>query len=207
MNNKSINQIKNLTNPGFTMMEILLVLGISSMVILVASLFLVRGFKSNIFGEEQGLAVRNGRKVGEKMVQEIREATNSERGDYLIDKVQEQTLSFYSDIDKDDSVEKIRYFLDGNILKRGTINPTGDPVQYLDTNELIENLAEFMNNQSEPVFTYYDANNSLITDPLTNKSDIRLINISLKINVTPTVAPNDFYVEMESQIRNLKDNL
>ncbi len=204
---KRLINIKHKGGAGFTMMEVLLVLGISSMVIFVAAKFLIGGFTANLFGEEQELAIKNARKVAQKMVREVREVTNSERGDYMIDVVEDQTLSFYSDIDKDNSVEKIRYFLDGTVLKRGIINPTGNPVEYLSGNEIVEELAEFMNNQGEPIFTYYDTDNNIIANPVTDKAYIRLIHISLKINVTPTVAPNDFYVEMDSHIRNLKDNL
>ena len=38
-------------------------------------------------------------------------------------------------------------------------------------------------------------------------NEVRLINVILKINVTPLVAPNDYYVETDIQLRNLKDNL
>ncbi len=203
-----MNQYSNkIISNGFTLIEVFFAISITVLMLFAASNFIIQGYKANIFGAEQDLAVQNARKVGQKMVREIREATNSDRGDYLMDDVQQQTLSFYSDTDKDDDVEKIRYFLDNNTLKRGIINPTGNPTEYLSSNEIISEMAEFVNNQGEEIFTYYDTNNALISDPIANKDKIRLIHISLKINVTPTIAPNDYYVEMDAQVRNLKDNL
>lgn len=194
-------------NSGFTLLETLVVLSISTALIFLGADFMIGGYKSNLFGREQDMAIQNARKVNKILVNELREAIQSERGDYILDLTENDQISFYSDVDKDNNVEKIRYFLDGTVLKRGIINPAGDPVQYLPANENITNVAEFLNNQSEPIFTYYDTNNNLIADPTTNKTSVRLIHISLKINVTPAIAPNDYYVEMDSQLRNLKDNL
>lgn len=200
-------KIKYKKRSGFTLLETFVVLSIATALILLGAEFIISGYRANLFGREQDMAIQNARKVNKILVNELREAVQSERGDYILDLTEDNELSFYSDIDKDNSVEKIRYFLDGTILKRGVINPVGDPLEYLSLNESVTDVAEFLNNQSEPVFTYYDTNNNLIADPTTNKTIIKLIHISLKINVTPAIAPNDYYVEMDSQLRNLKDNL
>lgn len=192
---------------GFTLLEIVVVLSISTALILLVAEFIISGYRANLFGKEQDLAIQNARKVNRILVNELREAIQSERGDYILDLTDNNQLSFYSDIDKDSNVEKVRYFLDGTTLKRGLINPTGDPLEYLPENETVGEIAEFLNNQSEPVFTYYDTNNNIIVNPSASKTSIRLIHISLKINVTPTIAPMDYYVEMDAQLRNLKDNL
>src|SRR3989339_105358 len=57
--------------------------------------------------------------------------------------------------------------------------------------------------EAENLFTYYDSNNATST----SINSIRLIKTSIKINVTPGIAPNDYYVETSVQLRNLKDNL
>jgi hypothetical protein len=197
----------NKNNKGFTLMEVVFIMVITVMVVYVTSTFIVRGFRSNVFAEEQNIAIRNARKINQLMVNEIREGIRSEAGDYVLNTTDAQTLTFYGDIDKDNNIEKIRYFLDNSILKRGVIKPSGDPVEYLAGGEVVTEVAYYVNNQSEPVFTYYDRNNNLIAAPSSNKTQVKLINISLKINVTPTIAPNDYYVEMDAQLRNLKDNL
>ena len=64
-------------------------------------------------------------------------------------------------------------------------------------------IASYVNNQEEAIFTYYD--NSYNETGLIN--NVRLINIKLKINVTPERAPMDYTVETDVTLRNLKDNL
>ena len=193
---------------GFTLVEIVVVIMLLGFAVSLFANFVVQGYRANLFGKEQDLAVQNGRKAAEQVTEEIREATQSDRGDYILDVVGDQNLSFYSNIDNDTDVEKVRYFLDGatSTFKKGVIEPSGDPIVYTGT-ELIVNVSQYINNQAEAIFTYYDTDNNIIADPTTNKNDIRLIHISLKINVTPKIAPQDYYVEMDAQIRNLKDNL
>ncbi|MBT4277664.1 hypothetical protein HOD96_02880 [Candidatus Falkowbacteria bacterium] len=192
---------------GFSLIEIFFVISITVLVAFGVGTFIMQGFKATHFGSEQEMAVSSARKLTPTMVSEIREATQSDRGDYVLDDVEDQNFSFYSDVDSDENVEKIRYFLDNTTFKKGITEATGTPSEYLPENEIVTDVSYFMNNEAEPVFTYYDVDNNLIADPVTNKNDIRLIHISLKINVTPTIAPNDYYVEMDAQIRNLKDNL
>lgn len=203
MNFNIQNIIKN--KRGFSLLEILFTISIVVMAGFLVADFVIQGFQATLFGQEQNMATQNARKVSRLVVNELREATQSEGGDYSLDTVLPQTLIFYSDIDKDNSIEKVRYFLDGSILKRGVINPSAG--LYPAEDEVITDEIEYMNNKLEPVFTYYNKNNVLIADPTTNKTSIRLIHISLKINVTPTQEPNDIYVDMDVQLRNLKDNL
>lgn len=188
------------------MIEITVVIMLLGFAISLFTNFVIQGYKANLFGKEQDLAVQNGRKATEQVSEEIREAVQSDRGDYILDVVGEQNLSFYSNIDSDANVEKVRYFLDNTIFKKGIIEPSGDPISYSGA-EAITDISQYINNQTESIFTYYDTDNNIIADPTTNKNDIRLIHISLKINVTPEIAPQDYYVKMETQIRNLKDNL
>ena len=91
--------------------------------------------------------------------------------------------------------------------ERGVIKPSGDPLEYVVGDEIVNEVAEYVENQTLPIFSYYDKNNNLIADPNSDKSDIRLVQILLKINVTPERAPNDYDVTMDVMLRNLKDNL
>lgn len=192
---------------GFSLIEILVVMIISSIFIIMSSDFITQGFHSSAFIYEQDLAVQNARKAQNIMVKEIRKANRAENGEYLLDTVLPQTFIFYSDVDSDGLTEKIRYFLDNNHLKRGVIHATGTPIGYPAGNEEMSNLSSYINNQANPIFLYYDKNNLLIDNPTSHKQSVRLIEISAKINVTPAKAPKDFNIEVNVQIRNLKDNL
>ena len=41
----------------------------------------------------------------------------------------------------------------------------------------------------------------------TEAYDVRLIRAYLKVNVTPTIMPNDYIIITDVSLRNLKDNL
>ena len=64
-------------------------------------------------------------------------------------------------------------------------------------------ISKYVNNQLEPLFYYYD-NNGITTTVI---NEIRRIKFSIKINVTPNIVPNDYYLESDITLRNLKDNL
>jgi prepilin-type N-terminal cleavage/methylation domain-containing protein len=192
---------------GFTLLEIVIVMSIFLFIVVSSYDFIIQTFKAGAFSTEQDDASRTARKAADVMVREIREAAYSSRGDYIFDTLGTSTLIFYSNVDNDTNEEKIRYFVSGTFLNRGVTKATGSPLQYLSANEKVSPIVYYVNNQSLPVFTYYDTNNNLIANPSANKIFVRLVHISLMINVTPSTAPKDYYLDSDIQIRNLKDNL
>jgi type II secretory pathway pseudopilin PulG len=191
---------------GFTLLETLIALGIFVALVSVATVFFIQGYRLNNFGSELDLQVKSARDGLEVLTKETREAIDSDRGDYLIEEATAQTLTFYSDIDGDGSAEKIRYFLNGTDLQKGVIDPTGSPPQYLSANEVITTIATYVNNGATAIFTYLDGNNNQLTLPV-DKNRIRLIHIYLKVDIQPGKSPQQYDLETEVQIRNLKNNL
>lgn len=94
------------------------------------------------------------------------------------------------------------------IFKKGIIQPTGWPIQYLSENEEIVVISENIQNEirGEPVFTYYDGDNNLL-GPEDRLEKTTFIKLKLIINVNPNRPPEDFILESSTQIRNLKINL
>src|SRR3989338_9186908 len=202
---KRLTGVANLT--GLTLIEIMVVMGISMIFIIISSDFITQGFRASTFIYEQDIAVQNTRRAQNIMVKEIRKANQAENCEYLLDTVLPQSFIFYSDTDADGLTERVRYFLDNHDLKRGLIHATGSPLSYPINNETASILTSYINNQASPIFLYYDKDNALINDPTANKQSIRLIEISAKIDVSPERAPLDVIIEANVQIRNLKDNL
>jgi len=201
MNNKIIlNKIRKSIH-GFTLIEILVVLAIFLLVFLIGAEFIIKGFKAISFGSEQETAISNARRAMELLSTDIREARSSEKGDYALSTNEEQNFIWYGDVDNDGIAEKIRYFLSDNTLKRVVTEP--GPDNNYDQTGATTTIAQYVNNQSEPIFIYYDSDNN----ETTIINNIRLIRIKLKINVNPAIAPQDYYVESDIQLRNLKDNL
>jgi len=196
-----------LKQKGFSLIEIMVVLTIMTILIFAVSDFLIRGFKSNVFGYEQDEAVNSARKAANKIAKELREAMTSATGTYMLNTVATNTIIFFADIDNNTSADRIRYYIENTDLKRGITTPTGTPLSYNLANEKTSVVANYLNNKTLPIFTYYDASSTLIANPTANVSKIRLVHILMKINVTPERAPADFFYETDVQIRNLKDNL
>ncbi len=171
------------------------------MIATMGSQFIISGFKATTFSNEQEEAVDNARKAAEIMGEEIRGANNSDNGSYPIIIALDQELAFYADIDDDNSMERIRYYIDGTKLMKA-VTLSGPSTDYSGA-PTVTQIADYINNQTEPLFYYLDRNSSE-TDIINN---IRLIELKIKINVTPERAPNDYYVEANINLRNLKDNL
>lgn len=196
-----------LNKKGYTLLEITIVMAIFVTLSIVAYDFVISGLKAGIFGYEQDTAITNARRVINSINKQIRGTEQSDRGDYLLDTVATNTLTFFSNIDTQSDIEKISYFIDGLNFKKVIIKPTGTPLEYSNANAVTSTVASYVNNKSVPVFTYYDTNNNIISDPTVNKRHIRLIHIYLRINITPDRAPKDYDIDSDVQIRNLKDNL
>jgi hypothetical protein len=123
----------------------------------------------------------------------------------LIEKAADYEFIFYSNIDNDSAVERVRYFLEGSNFKKGVIKPEGTPLRYPLTKEKIKIISSHVINQP-PIFRYFDGNNQELPAPSRLK-DTKLMKVYLVINVDPNKPPVDFVLESNVQIRNLKTNL
>lgn len=157
---------------------------------------LIKGSRSSAFQREQQEAIDEARDAMAEMTKEIRGAISSEKGDYAIDTAEGDNFIFYNDVDQDGIKEKIRIYRDNTELKKVITEPGSDNL-YSGTG-LTSVVARYMNNGGEPVFEYADQN---MTPAVTN-NQIRLVTITLKINVTPEVAPADYFLEGSVKLRN-----
>ncbi|MEK7627039.1 MAG: type II secretion system protein [Patescibacteria group bacterium] len=105
---------------GFTLVETIVVVAIFGIAMLAVSGFIITIYRAQNFNFEQSIAIDEARKGTEIMVKEIREAGTAENGSYVIEKAEDNEFIFYSDIDNDNSIERVRYFL-GPTARRGTI--------------------------------------------------------------------------------------
>lgn len=186
---------------GFTLIEILIAITITAILTIVINRFIVQSYKSITFNSEQSEAIEQARDAMEIMIREIRSANVSEQGAYALLTTAEHNFVYYSDIDDDQETEKIRYFLDGSELKKVVTEP-GISMDYGGA-AVTSTIASYVNNQADPIFIYYDSDYLEVSAI----NDIRLINIQLKINVTPERAPGDYWARTDVNLRNLKDNL
>ena len=208
-------RVKNLlgykTQKGITLIESLVAIAIFVILMLVAAGFIYAIYRAQGYSFDKSQAINEARKGTEAMVKEIREAQAAQDGSYAIITTGELEFSFYGDIDKDSSIEKVRYFVEGTDFKKGVIEPTsvsqlGDmPPRYLPENEHISILSRYVRN-SAPIFRYFDGSGNELS-AASRKRDTKIMRLYLVINVNLDRPPNNFYLESETQIRNLKNNL
>ena len=178
---------------SFTLIESLVYIAIFTIVIIAIYQFAISFYNSNTFLLQQTRAISEGRTILSEMSREIKEMVNSENGDYPISNANVNNVIFYSDIDKDNNIEEIRWFLQGNILSKGIIETPGG-------NEIVTAHSENIRNNQ--IFTYYNSSNQLVPD-LNILTDISLIEINLQVNVNPFAAPGDFTLKTIVKPRNL----
>jgi len=100
---------------GFTLIETIVTIVIFTFIFGVVITFIIMAYGTHGYTWQQSMAINEARRGIEIMVQEIRTAKPGEDGSYPIEKAEDKEFIFYSDIDKDGSAEKVRYFL-------GTVN-------------------------------------------------------------------------------------
>lgn len=186
---------------GFSFIELIVAIAIFLLIVTIVSAYLIQGFKISVFNAELQEAIENARRSVEIMTKNIRGANSSERGDYPLSVIDSDNFVYYTDTDDDDVMEKVEYVLDGLELKQ-TITEPGALNDYSEPGATII-LADYVNNVENPIFKYYDAN----YNETSAINEIRLIKILMEINVTPERAPDNFSLEADVNLRNLKDNL
>ncbi|MBU1045673.1 prepilin-type N-terminal cleavage/methylation domain-containing protein [Patescibacteria group bacterium] len=328
-------------NKGFTLIETLVAVLIFG--VIITGLFSIIPFiyRVDSYAWHQAYATNEARRGMKIMIREIREAITGEDGSYVLLSTQDNELIFFSDIDKDDDIERVRYFLGGtsdyqqtqecvtyidggscsvifsnffngilneanvqigvkgdfglsteyaNIyadgvslgsvcasgsscedcstvwngitgfdimsraadnylqltadasskvndicspgyfamraqfqlnwqatetgvereFKRGVIEPIGDIPQYPIDTEKITILSHYIQNQigspQKSVFKYYNQDGQEIIDPIERINNAKVIKIMLIVNVEPSRAPDDYYLESKVQLRNLTLN-
>jgi hypothetical protein len=198
------------TNSGFSIVEFLVGIFILVLIAVAVSTFQKDIFFFNTFFSSSITTQEEARRTLKTMSAEIRSASLSSIGAYPISQAGVSSFIFYSDIDDDLLKERIRYFLDGTILKKGIIKPSGSPLTYNPANETFSELVHDVSSGATSVFSYYDENYDGTTQPLTepiNIPDVRLIKITIIIDRDPTRPPGPATLTTQVFLRNLKDNL
>jgi prepilin-type N-terminal cleavage/methylation domain-containing protein len=201
---------------GFTLVELLLVMLVSS-VIMVAVLMVLQG-TTRVFNSQEVRMLNqdDARTAINQMTRYLRMATSSaDNGTTLSNAIETalpQQVEFYCDIDGDSEVEKARYYLVNNVLWLQSDQPiwitgTSPHWQYngYDSNGLV--IQNRVRNGTEPMFTYYryvDATGTLQAfTPVTveDKRSIVTIGITIMVGDRPDLAAKDVILSTSVQIR------
>lgn len=197
---------------GFTIPEVLLTAVLFAIVVAGISAFSTYYFRNYSFSFEENQSIGIAQTGITTMVREMREARDGAQGAWPIIQTDDNAFSFYSDVTNDGLADQIRYFLDGTDLRKGVIEPSTNPIEYLPQNETFITVAQHVSTSSGPIFTYY--NDAWPTDTINNPlqtgqrlAETRYMEVSLHIDIDPNLSAQPFTLRSGVQLRGLKDNL
>ncbi len=204
-------KIKNYS--GLSLIEMMVAIAIFTIAIAGFSLLFVRSMKSNSYILEMGqtsMALSQGMN---KMTEYLRKARQGDNGNYAIVSAQDNSLTVYSDFDSDKITERLHFYLESQQIKMGITNPTGGIVKtYPSGDQEVKTVASYiLNGSGDKLFRYYnrDYPADLVNNPIniaTNDiSDIRMVEIFLKMNINPNRAPDNVQMRSFVELRNLSD--
>lgn len=189
---------------AFTLIETVVWVSITTALMLTIVSSVQYFYRTNNYAVEQAAAVSSAQRGIEEMVKTMREAAYSSNGAYPVIAMGTSTFSFYADVDSDPFIERLRYYVEGGSLKRGIIDPSGDPPVYSNP-ETISSVSDFVRNidQNVATFNFYDLNGNLMTD-LTDIAEVRFIEVTIVVNINPYRLPNQFTLRSTAAMRNLR---
>lgn len=197
-------------NRGVTIVEILTVVGILLIVSLSVSAFQKDVILLNSVMRGGLEAEREALKVIKVMASEIRQAIPGADGSYPLVGADSKSITFFSNVDNDTEIEKVRYYISSGQLYKGVTNPSNTPPYYAGQSENSYPLIKYLLDSTADIFYYYDSNYDGTTAPLSapvQVDRIRLVEISLTIDRNAYQAPKEIQVRTQVSIRNLKSNL
>ncbi len=190
---------------AFTLAETVVVIAILGTAGIALSTMIAFFYRSNAYLLEQTSAVDSSNRGLEFAYKDIREASYGEDGSYPIASAATSSITFYSDVDADGPVEKVRLYRTGDTFFRGVTNAAGNPPSYSGQTETTYTIARDVKNAtSSPLFRYYNASGLELTGTI-DIAEVRSVRVNIQVDLNPTRAPNVVSLERTATLRNLRN--
>jgi len=192
---------------GISLVETVVIAALFTLLMLAITSSIISFYRVNDYSIAQAYQVSNARQGVEQLIRDMREMTYADDGTFPLVDMGSTSISFYSDLDRDDSVEYIEYTLSSTTLYKNIYSASGSPPIYnMVTPESTHTISEYVQNnlQSIPIFVYYDEA-GLPAHATTTATDIRYIQVSLIINIDPIRDPGQYMLRSSASLRNLKN--
>lgn len=195
------------SSAGLSLVETLVVVALFTVLMFAIMTSVASFYSFNAYTIAQAYQVAEGRRGMERLVRDIREMTYADNGTFPLARMEDNLIGFYSDIDRDDSVEYVEYELSGAVLQKRIYNATGSPPTYVSTPDETQTLSEYVQNQSQsiPTFTYYDGEGNPATATST-VTDITYVEAQIIVNIDPIRDPGEFVLRSSAALRNLTED-
>src|SRR3989338_9094693 len=190
---------------GFTLIETLVAISIFVLALLAIVALTLAAYRAQGFGFQQAQTIEEAKRGLKIMIGEIREAQLGEDGAYIIEKAEGNEFVFYANVDEDEQIERVSYFLQDSVLAKGVTNPTGQPAIYnTQQDQVVSTVSAYIVN-GPTIFRYFDGTNQELASPA-NLQETKLMRVAITINADPAQGPGGLTLESDVQIRNLKTN-
>lgn len=208
MQKHSANKTFMQLHSGFTLVEMLIVAAIFALIMYAVLQSIDTFYKFNAYSIAQAYQVDHARRGMDILVRDMREMTFADDGTFPLAVMGPNNVGFYSDVDRDNSVEYIEYELATTTLIKRIYGATGNPPVYGTVPEETHILSEYVQNlnQSTSTFYFYDRNGALATAS-TTVTDIVYLGAQIIVNIDPVRDPGQFMLRSSAALRNLKENL
>ena len=193
-----------------TLVEMTISISIFLVVFVAVSNTILYLYRVNGYTIAQSYEIDNARRGLQEWIGDTREMTFSDNGTFPIAVMEPHRMAFYSDTDRDNSVEYIEYILSSTTLYKRTYGAVGTPPVYnFVTPESSSMLSEYVQNiiQSTTTFYYFDEVGAQVTSTSSLLTDVRYIEARIIVNIDPVRDPSEFMLRSGVTLRNLKDNL
>jgi prepilin-type N-terminal cleavage/methylation domain-containing protein len=199
-------QLPFLNMRGFTLIEMLVVIGITGTVGMALTTLIVNFYKTNGYLLQEASAIDSAHRGLEISFTNLRQASYGDDGSYPILSAATSSITFFSDIDGDGSVEKIRLYLLQGTFYRGVTDSTSSPPVYTGQKEATTTIATYVRNATPtPLFRYFDINNTeLSTTTAVDVSKITSVSTSVMVDLNPLRAPDILTLQETATLRNLR---
>lgn len=191
---------------GFSLSETMVVIAMTGVLATALSMAIVSVYRNNAFIFEATASVESARGGLGKALQDIREATYGDNGNYPLGEVATSSVTFYSDVDQDGGIERVRIYLLNGTLYKVVTNAGGTPPSYIGQTPATSTIATYVTNgTSTPLFTYYDTSGMQLSTTSTDVAQVRSVAMTIMVDLNPNRAPNVLTLSGTAMIRNLRD--
>lgn len=198
------------SHTGLTLVEMLIALAMFTLLSIVVMNGIQRMYIYNAYTFAQAYQVQNARIGLQTMIRDIREMTFADNGTFPLAVMEANEIGFYSDIDRDDSVEYVEYlYADTTTLIKNVYNAVGTPATYdLTTPDETYTLSYYVQNidQATSTFFYFRADGTEVTTA-SDLTDVRYIKGQVIINIEPVRDPGQFMLRSSAALRNVQENV
>lgn len=191
---------------GISLVETMVVVAITAMVA-GSLLSAIRYFYvNNAYVFEAATSVDSARRGLATALADLREASYGDDGAYPVGAAATSSITFFSDVDSDGGVERVKIWKVGTTLYKVVTNAGGNPPAYTGQSSATTTIATYLRNgTSTPVFVYYDSAGVQLATTSTPLSSIATVGTTMQIDLNPNRAPQIFTLTGSATLRNLRD--